>query len=329
MRCIILHSMLSAVLLTLLLLPSAPGCSRIERAYYLESGKYVQGIEALSDEYALHPWDPELNYYLGRFHLGLGQGEQAVGYLKRATILVPDQAEYHYWLAMAHLDVGEPLAEERELERALSIDTEHVQARLALANNLLGQNRAIKALTHYDMVLAASPANAEALWGRAKALGRLGRASEHRQALHAFLGAEPEGARAAAAVDELNAAGDFSWRTHTVGRKRLVLPAVEFAPGTDSITVRSQAALDIMARELEADKTLRIHVVAFAKDHQDLARRRALALTESLRQACPRCDPERLVPSWLGQSQQLRVAGATRNLDESILFITYAKKEGA
>lgn len=321
-----LHTFTAAVLCLTLLLVLMPGCSRIERIYYLHSGRYAQGIAALSKEYAQDPWNPELNYYLGRFHLGLGSGEQAAGYLKRATILAPDLAEYHYWLGVAYWTANEIDAEERALERALALDPEHAPARLALAHNLLEQGRAAKALTHYDVLLAAAPADAEALWGRARSLGKLGRKAEHRAALSAYLDVDHQGARAAAAADELNAAGDFSWRTHSVGRKRLVLPAVEFAPGSDTLTVRAQAALAAVAREIQADPALRLHVVAYVKGDQELARRRALAVIEAASRGGQGKADGRLIPSWFGQAQRLRVAGTTRDVDESVLFITNAEK---
>lgn len=328
MRAFTLHAVLIIVAGMALLLGAAPGCSRIERVYYLHSGKYAQGVAALSKEYAQDPWNPELNYYLGRYHLALGASDLAAGYLKRATILAPDLAEYQYWLGMAYWAVGETAAEERAMERALALDPEHARARQALARNLLEQGRAPKALTHYDMILAATPADAEALWGRARALGQMGRKAEHKAALLNYLNAESEGARAAEAVDALNAAGDFSWRTHAVGRNRLALPAVEFAPGSETLTTRGQAAVDRVAREIQDDPALRIHVVSFVKGDQELAQRRALAVTEGLRLSCGDGAADRVMPSWIGQPQKLRLAGTTRDLDESVLFITKAN-EGA
>lgn len=321
-----LHAAKIIALCAALLLFPALGCSRMERAYYLETGRYAQGIAVLSKEYAQDPWDPELNYYLGRFHLALGSGEKAAGYLKRATILSPEDAEYHYWLGVAYWTEGETAAEERALERSLALDPEHVPARLALANNLLGQGQATKALTHYDVALTVEPSNADVLWGRAQALDKLGRRSERLEALHDYLSISADGPNAAKAVEYLNAAGDYSWRTHTVGRYRLALPAVDFAPGTDSATVRGQEALTHVAKTLNADPQLRIHVVAFVAGDQELARKRAQAVAEALRDEDKHIDRSRLSLSWLGSPQQLRLGDTTQELKESIQFITDARK---
>ncbi len=309
-----------------LLLFPALGCSRIERAYYLETGRYAQGIVVLSKEYAQDPWNPELNYYLGRFHLALGNGEKATGYLKRATILAQEDAGYHYWLGVAYLTVGEAAAEERALERSLALNPEHVPARLALADNLLAQGKASKSLIHYDMALTVEPNNAEVLWGRARALDRLGRRSERMEVLHDYLSTSPDGPNAPQAVEYLNAAGDYSWRIHAIGRFRLALPAVDFAPGTDSATVRGQEALAHVAKTLKADPELRIHVVAFVAGDQELARKRAQAVAEALREEDRRIDRSRLSLSWLGSPQQLRLGDTTQELKESIQFITDARK---
>ncbi|EGJ50393.1 tetratricopeptide repeat protein [Desulfocurvibacter africanus] len=321
-----LHAAKIIALCAALLLLPALGCSRMERAYYLETGRYAQGIVALSKEYAQDPWNPELNYYLGRFHLALGSGEKATGYLKRATILATEDAEYHYWLGVAYHAVGESSAEERALERSLAIDPEHVPARLALANIFLDQGKAAKALTHYDLALAVEHGNLDVLWGRAQALGKLGRRTERLEVLHDYLSAGADAPMAAQAVEELNLVGDYSWRIHTVGRYRLALPAVDFAPGTDSATVRGQEALASVAKALRDDPQLNIHVVAFVAGDQELARRRAQAVAAALREETSLIDRARLSLSWLGSSQQLRLGDTTRELDESILFITDAKK---
>jgi len=309
-----------------LLLAVTLGCARSERSYYLESGKYAQGIAALSKKYAKDPWNPELNYYLGRYNLALDNAEKAIGYLKRATILAPDSAENHFWLSTAYLAVGEPLAEERALERALALDSGHAQARLALAHNLLGQGLAAKALTHYDLALSVAPQNSEALWGRAQALARLGRGPEQAETLRACLRADPRGPWSVLAAQNLNALGDYSWRTHVLGRQSLALPAVEFELGDDKPTGRSLETLARVAKVLGNDPALRIHVVTFVNGDRDLARKRTLAVASTLRRIPAGPGPGRLILSWLDTPQRLHLEGGTHELDESVIFLTDVRK---
>lgn len=112
-----------------------------------EQARYTQARTALEAELRADPDAPHLRYYLGRTCLELHDIDCAREQLEAAARRTPDEARVHYWLARAYgagARAANPLRQawlavrvRRELERAVTLDPDHLDARMGLAGYYL------------------------------------------------------------------------------------------------------------------------------------------------------------------------------------------------
>jgi hypothetical protein len=120
----------------------------------------------------------------------------------------------------------------------------------------------------------------------------------------------------------LNKAGDFTWRNHVIGMRTIPLRAVDFLPGSATLTERAETSLKSVG-EILAEKTdLGVHVVTYVKDDKNLARERALAIRNFVSREYPEVTPERLAPSWFDKPENIKTDGRTHNLAQSVNIFT-------
>ncbi|MEJ7812694.1 MAG: tetratricopeptide repeat protein [Gemmatimonadaceae bacterium] len=111
-------------------------------ARLFEAGRFSEARVALSAHAAARPDDPVPPFYLGRIAMLDGDFEAAARLLERASKLDDRNARYHSWLgralgqqAVRGSKLKAPFVAKRaklELERAVALDTDDVDARLAL-----------------------------------------------------------------------------------------------------------------------------------------------------------------------------------------------------
>ncbi|MAT91292.1 MAG: PEP-CTERM system TPR-repeat protein PrsT [Halioglobus sp.] len=84
----------------------------------------------------------------------------------------PDSADYHYLTAMAAAGTGDSAQTESELRRALELQPQHYNARLALARLLFRQQQDASFRTELERLVQAAPDNADVLLLQAAAAAR-------------------------------------------------------------------------------------------------------------------------------------------------------------
>lgn len=290
--------------------------------YYLNKGDYAAGRAAFAPRVAENPDDPELNYFMARFELGGDKPEAALPFIQKAVKLAPDNADYRFWEGVTWWALMKPDKEKAAYDKALSIDPNHLSANLYLAHNMLDRGKNAEALKLYDKVLALNPGEPQAMFNRAVALERLKRDREMKLAMHRYLENYPDAPLARQGVRMLNKAGDFTWRNHVIGLRTIPLKAVEFRPGTATLTENGEASLNSIGKMLNDKADLNVHVVAYVKGDTALAKARALAVREHIKREFPKVAPSRLAPSWFDKPENVKTDGGTHSLSQSVNIFT-------
>jgi tetratricopeptide (TPR) repeat protein len=106
--------------------------------------RYAESQRILERVIAQHPQDATAHYYLGRIYLGLADYDKAVKHCKKAVQLQVDHAEHHFCLGWSYGEKARhgPAWQQailaprirKALEKTVSLDPNHVQARLGLTH---------------------------------------------------------------------------------------------------------------------------------------------------------------------------------------------------
>ncbi len=303
------------------------GCSlkqQIRGEYYLDSGKYKQGVAYFEEEFMKQREDPRTNFYLGRFYLAEGAYKKGLLHLKRAALLDQRSADNYFWLGIAHAANNQKDLERSSYLKALQIKSDHVQALTYLGHNYFEKAELEKALQAYDRVLKIWPGNPSALFNRALILKHETRTFEEKPAWKRYLAVTASGTKARQAVENLNAAGDFDYRNYLIGRRIVTLKRIDFKPATPMIRKDTRLSLDVLGSVLENNQNIAIHVVAYQKDDRKLAEERALAIKQYLLKKFSKIHPSRLKLSWFDVPENIDTGetGHPYHVDESVNFIT-------
>jgi tetratricopeptide (TPR) repeat protein len=186
-----------------------------------------------------------------------------------------------------------------------------------------------KALSSYDKALKIVPDHPSALYNRALVLKHLKRRSEERTAWKKYLGIYSSGLMASQAATNLNELGDFEYRTYLIGSRRITLKTTFFEPLTATIRNDSLMHLDLLGEMLTNNKDLAIHIVAYLNRNKDLAEMRAKAIkTHLLNNRSFDIKPSRLMVSWFGVQEEIKVGKKTFKEGETVNFITAVQRQG-
>ena len=303
------------------------GCTlkqQVKGEYYLDSGKYEQGVAYFEEDFMKHPENPRTNYYLGRFYLAEGAYEKGLLHLKRAALLDQQSADNYFWLGIAHAANNQKDRERSSYLKALEIKSDHVQALTYLGHNYFEKAELEKALLTYDRVLKIWPDNPSALFNRALILKHEKRTTEEKLAWKRYLTVTASGTKARQTVENLNAAGDFDYRNYLIGRRIVTLKRIDFKPATPMIRKDTRRSLDVLGSVLENNQNIAIHVVAYQKNDRKLAEDRALAIKQYLLKNFSKIHPSRLKLSWFDVPENINTGetGHPYHVDESVNFIT-------
>jgi tetratricopeptide (TPR) repeat protein len=302
------------------------GCSAVYKTqgqYFLETKQYKAGLEAFEKNVQNYPDDANVNYYLGRFYLAENQPEVSIRYLKRSSQLNPTNADTYFWSGVAYSQIKQPKLERRQYLKALSLDTQHLQARIYLAHNQFEKKEFTAALENYNMVLLIQPNHPDALYNRTVILKRLGKKSQERDALKQYLAAYPSGAFAIQAVFRLNELGDFGYRNYQIGNRTVTLGAIVFEPYTAEIHKISRPSLDVLGGILKNNRRISLNIIAYQKNNRKLAKAKAQSIKIYLLNNFSDIKPDRLKLSWFGIPETIKSPRKKKfKSDESINFFT-------
>ena len=129
---------------------------------------------------ALNPRDARARFFLATALERAGDADGALAAYRELAVAQPRASEGHLGLGVLLLKRGGREAEEgiRELQRALEIDPNIYEARVALGRALVARGRAAEAVEHLRRAAELAPANPEPHYQLSLAYRRLGRGQE-------------------------------------------------------------------------------------------------------------------------------------------------------
>lgn len=151
-------------------LAQAPDHVNAQRLYgvaCLMHGDFAEAVTSLRKAARQHPDDATVQMYLGSALHDAGYPDEALTHLRRACELVPRQAPAWYNLGKALKQHGQLQEADQAFQRALALDSQHVLARIGVADIATMQGDIPRAVTEYRHVLRQQPGRAEAWHGLA------------------------------------------------------------------------------------------------------------------------------------------------------------------
>lgn len=323
------------IFLFLIILVLLTGCAKVEKlgtimkfqvqgAHYLETGNYAKGEAIFRQAVKEDPGNAQANYYLGRFLLARDQGKKALPYLEKAATINPNDADHQFWLGLAYGADGRITEERQRYEKALALDPAHLQALIYLGHLQLKSEEYKAALATYEKALEIWPHSPSALYNRALIMNILGRAPEEKLAWLEYLSLYPAGGLARRAADHLNMLEDFSYRNHILGVRTITLKKINFKPFTAELDSDSYPSLKLVGAIVSNMGQGKLQVVAYQKNHEQLARQRAVSIKTYLQDTFPDLKGDRIGISWFAAPDHITIDGKTLRIEESVrFFVTY------
>lgn len=298
------------------------GCAGVRGEYYLAGEQYSEGHEHFEEVVASEPGNASAQYYLGRMLLAKDKPQDSLMHFQKAVAIAPEDDTYHFWLGINYWAIMDYRKERQAYKRALELNPHKTYARLYLGHNYLDQKEWKKALEQYQLVLKKNKYDPEALFNKASALRGLKRNKEEHAALLAYLKYYPDGQLALRAVDRLNLLGDFSWRNHYIGKRKVSFIAVSCKKGTAEIKPDTKASLKLLGAMLKNSPDLSVNVVVYVKGDAKLAKKRAVAIREYITTYMPDVEKKQLPLSWFSRAEVLRAERTYVVLNESVQLVT-------
>ena len=268
--------------------------------------------------------DTDADYRQGRKLLAEGQAEKALVHLTRAADVQPGEALYQFWLGVTYWALEDPDRERLHYQNALAHDPDFLPAHVYIGHNYLDRGEYEAAQRHYRHVLQVVPDHAEALFYTGKVLHRLGDTRAENEAWQTYLEHYDRGRPALQAVEILNTNGDFSYRRIQLGPLSIVKPSIVFAEGHPGLDAVSRTTLDDIGRIVAGNHKLTLHVLAYAANDIDVARKRAKTIKNYLLDRHSGLSARRIKPSWFGVSEKIKREDRSYELESSIrLFATH------
>ncbi len=291
--------------------------------YYMDTGKYKDGIRFFKAALKQNPDEPRSNYYLGRCYLAGSQPKAGLAHLQKAVSLAPDNADYLFWLGVAYAANKRPDMERKSYLSALSIEDDHIQALCYLGHNQLADKEYSAALESYNKVLEREPHHPQALYNRGLIMKKLGRTSEEITAWQVYLENYPTGAFARATAFNLNEKGVFDYRNYLIGRRAVTLKKIEFEPFTAILTQDSRKTLDYLGGIIRRQKTdLSCQLVYYQENNLALAEARVKSVKKYLLRRYSSLPSNKIKVAWFKTPEKIKAGKKVYYLNESLNLFT-------
>ena len=287
-----------------------------------ENEQYPSAVKYFSQVLEKQPNNSWANFYMGRSLLALEKPAEALLYLQKAVALSPENADLHFWLGVAYWGVLEFDKERQSYERALELNPDHFPAMVYLGHNYLDRGDWILALQQYEKTLRIDNTCSQALFNRALAYKNLKSREKEVLAWKDYLALYRNGMWAIRAAEHLNDAGDFSYRSHILGVRKIVLRKLVFKNSEAEIEPSSNASMDRVGEILKNNPNLRVHIVVYKNNDQKLAKARSKWIKTYISKKF-QIASKRLKTSWFGISERgVSIGQMNYSLHESVRFIT-------
>ncbi len=265
------------------------------------------------------------NYFTGRGLLAKGEFEQSINYLKQAVALNPTQTEYQFWLGVNYGALKDFNNERKFYNKALYYNPEHVMANYYLGHSYMSQKNWDRALQSYDRVLFLDSEFEQAFFNKGLALVKLGQKQKAIDTWKEYLSHNQAGSWALKAVNYLNASGDFMYRVHQIGRRKIVLGSAFKTDESNGLQI-SNKDLNTLTKHVDQSPDMVLHVIVYSNENVNKAKVWANDIKSKLLNSHPVIDGNRIRISWFGQGETLQYKGKSFFLEESIQFIGIEKE---
>lgn len=266
---------------------------------------------------------PQSAYLVGR---GLLQAhssrEQALAFLKRASVLDPDNPEFAYWEGVGYWANGDQEQERQSYLRGLAINPNSLPLLINLGHNYLSNKRYGEALRIYQKVLAIDPGEATARYNSGLIYRVEGMTAKEIYSWRMFLQNNRSGTKAFRALQRLNAYNDFSFRAYRIGFRDVIINQHSILD--DSLPEKArQNELEAVASILEDNRYLGLEVVTFVENDLEAARKKAIEI-KNLIKGTEKNVSDRVRLSWFDTPELIlspngKIEG---ELSESILLFS-------
>lgn len=292
----------------------------VKGEFYLTSKNYADGIQAFEKAIEEKPGNPDNHYYLGRFLLAQNKYEKAVKQLHRAVALNPSSADYYFWLGVCYAGLNDRTREKKNYQKTIELKPRHYQAHTYLGHNLFRSGKYRLALNSYENALAVRSRNSSALYNKALISKKLRRTSEAKSAFIQYIDMFYYSPKALAAAVHLNQMGNFKYRVHLMGYRRIMAGKIIFEGKKEELTTPSLKSLKKIGTIIKKNKELTLYILVYQKNNRELARKKALKIKTYLQNYFLTIDHHRVKASWFDTPEIVNLSGQHWQLDESVNF---------
>ena len=267
---------------------------------------------------------PQSAYLVGRGLLQTdGSHEQALAFLKRASVLEPENPEFAYWEGVGHWANGNQEQERQSYLRGLEINPDSLPLLINLGHNYLSNKRFKDALGTYEKVLSIAPEQSDALYNIGLIHRVRGMIDEEIYSWRMFLQNNRSGARAFRALQRLNSYNDYSCRAYGIGLREVIVNQQVLLDDSLPERVRLNELVEI-ASILEDNSDLDLEVVVFVENDLEAAHKRALEIKRLIKNTGKDVS-DRVKLSWFDVPEHIQPHNGESDgkISESILLFSH------
>lgn len=294
--------------------------------HFLTTQQFDRGITNFKDKVDQNPENHLANFYYGRFLLGEQQYKAALKYLVKARELNPKKADYYFWAGVAYGSVGQKISERSNYQKALLIDSNHLQSLIYLGSNQLQAKQYKASLISYNKALAIWPSSPTAIYNRALIHEKMGRKPEALEGWQEYLSYYPSGAMARKAVSHLNLLNDYSFRNYQLLSRIVTIEKIYFQPFSAEISPESRKSLEFIGSVAGKMKKGSLQIVVYQLKNRDLAKRKAISIKRYLLKTNPKLHRDDIGISWFDTPETIKIKKRKRVLNDSVSFFISLKR---
>lgn len=308
----------------------ALGASLILVFSYIGTLSYQKGAKlgtesSTADILSLAMQDDEASFLIGRGLMVAGLTKEALPLLQKASFKVPANPEYAYWEGLCFWANGMPDKERLSYVRGIESAPDTIPLLLNLGHNFLEEKNYEGALDNYNKVISLSSTDPTALYNRALVFHLQKNQKSERRAWKAYLEQYRFGMNSFQAVQHLNNLNDFSYRTYSIGTRKIILNQRALLSMLPQHAFNDN--VETLANYLLHDSSLFLDIVFFSEKNAINAKQKAIQLKQHLIAQLGESYRQRIRLSWFGEQEMIQTSNGTKQLSESVLLFARSKDQ--
>jgi len=272
---------------------------------------------------------PQSAYPVGRGLLQAdGSHEQALAFLKRASMLEPDNPSFAYWEGVGHWANGNQEQERQSYLRGLESDPAHIPLLINLGHSYLGEKKYHEALNAYQTVLTSRSDEPVALYNSGLIYRALGIDADEISSWQSYLQNIRQGTKAFRAVKRLNVYGDYTFRSYRIGEQKVIVNQQRLLDESEPAESQIAELADIAAA-LDENESLNLEIIVFIENDREAARELALKMKKMISALINADVKKRLRLSWFDVPETIQTVDADQSvlLSQGLLLFTHTTTE--